>query len=603
MTHTLHNADWLMIGLYVAFAIGMGAYFTKKASESVSSFFVGSRNLPWWVAGTSMVATTFAADTPLAVTGIVATGGISGNWLWWSWAIAHLVATFFFARLWRRSGVITDAEITEIRYGGRPAASLRVFKALYFGIFINGLTMAWVIAAMVKISRAFFDVDPVVVIVVSMLVAVIYTTLGGFHSVVVTDLVQFALGMGGALVLAIIVTNHFGGIGALPDTSGEGSGLLLALHEALAKEGILTTSSVLEFLPSANHPTMPIAMFVVLLIAGWWRLAEGNGYIVQRLAACKDERHAEAASLWFAVAHNALRPWPWIIVGLAAFVIYPGSETLADREMAYPMMMGEFLPAGVLGLVIASLLAAFMSTIDTHTNWGASYLVSDIYKRFIKPDESDSHYVMMSRLAVVLLAIVAGFTALIITNIADVWRFLVTLGAGLGSVTAARWYWHRITPHAEFAAMGVTTLLAVGLQAFFSPKLFGAPNDLMIMEIASWLQITIIAAASIMTWVPVTLFGPQNAPETMRAFVAQVDPPGPGWAKWREPTDKVQNHMKLALFKTLLGLVTVYGGLFGIGHLILGSSLQGLIEIAAALGSAWLIWKLTPPSKEEDVLT
>lgn len=673
----LSTLDYMIIGTYVVFALAVGSYFSKKASSGMTSFFVGDRKLPWWLAGTSIVATTFAADTPLAVTGIVAADGISGNWIWWCWAIAHLTATFFFARLWQRSGVITDAEITELRYSGAPAAWLRGFKAIYFGIFINCLTMAWVIAAMVKISQAFFPtLEPATVIFFCILVSVTYTSLGGFRGVVITDLIQFGLGMLGAIALAFYALRPLGGIGSLPSSDDEtGSGMLGALAQA---EGIERVHHVLDFLPAADHPKIPLVYFVVLLIAGWWRYAEGNGYIVQRLAACKDEHASQGASLWFATAHNALRPWPWILVGLVSLVVYPrfasetpaqlsaeikqthldGSDatpqftlapasldvvtggeltihgklpsntctltigeqsaalisqdagatvsfrgfrkggsytahllcrdgsgqsilsatfskfrlTLGDREMGYPLIMRESLPTGLLGLVIASLLAAFMSTIDTHTNWGSSYLVNDIYRRFLRPREDERHYVWVSRACILLMAVLAGLSALMIHNIASVWRFLITLGAGLGSVSAARWYWHRVTPHAEFAAMGITTFLALALEMFCTKSLFGGPNPFFLFEISGWQKIITVAAASLLTWIPVSLFGPRNDTDILQSFAERVRPPGPGWGPFRTKQSEPLGRNILGFF---LGLVVVFGTLFGIGEILLGNPMVG----------------------------
>lgn len=588
MHPSLHPIDWLIIATYAVGALVLGALFSGKASRSAQSFFVGGRNMPWWLAGTSIVATTFAADTPLAVTGIVAAGGIAGNWIWWSWAIAHVVATFLFARLWRRSGVITDAEIVELRYGGRTAAALRGFKAVYFGLLVNCLTMAWVIAAMVKISAAFFDFSPPLVIVACVVVAVVYTVLGGFHSVVATDLVQFVLGMAGSIALALFVLHHFGGMGAAAGSDAAGTGLLGALQ--LALEGSeRSLEQVLAYLPASDHPKVSWPFFAALLVAGWWRQAEGNGYVVQRLAACKDERHAQAASLWFAVAHNALRPWPWFVVGLAAMVVFPG---LQDPELGYPLAMGRFLPVGWLGLVIASLLAAFMSTIDTHTNWGASYLVQDLYLRFLRPQASPREAVLASRLAIVFMAALAGLTALFVHSIAAVWVFIINLGAGLGSVTAARWYWSRVTPHAEFAALGVTTVLALGLLLLATPTLFGGPNPYFLAEVPPAAQIWIIASGSLAAWVPVALWGPQNPPDVLRRFAAKVRPAGPGWAAWREgPVDPVLP----ALARVGAGLVVVYGALFGIGDLVLGRWPRGLALVAVAgAGLAWILHTRAP---------
>ncbi len=585
MRSSLATLDWIVIGLYVAFAFSIGAFYTRRASAGVSSFFVGDRKFPWWLAGTSILATTFAADTPLAVTGIVADGGISGNWIWWSWGIAHLTATFFFARMWRRSGVITDAEVTELRYGGRAAAALRGFKAIYWGLFINCLTMAWVISAMVKISQALFDVQPAVVIVVCITVSVGYTTLGGFRSVVVTDMVQFTLGMAGAILLAYLAVSRFGGMGAVPDGASAGSGLLGALAQTSAETGRALTD-MLAFVPPPGHPKMSPVYFLVLMVAGWWRLAEGNGYLVQRLASCKDEGNAQGASLWFALVHNAVRPWPWILVGLAALVIFPGDE-LADREMAYPLMMVKLLPAGLLGLVVASLLAAFMSTIDTHTNWGASYLVQDMYRRFIRPNASEKQCVFVSRMCILLMACLAGTTALFVKSISSVWSFMNALGAGLGSVSAVRWYWSRVTPQAELAAMAVTTVFALGLQIISAPTLAGQPNPMFVAPVDVWTQIVIIAVCSLSTWIPVSLWGPKNPVESLERFVEKVQPPGPGWASVR----KVEAEPMMPTIKRFgAGLVIVYGALFGLGHVILGSGLYGWgLLILAGVLLGWIV--------------
>ncbi len=679
MRPSLAPLDLALVGSYLLLALGLGAYFARRAGRDVDSFFVGDRKLPWWLAGTSMVATTFAADTPLAVTGIVATDGISGNWIWWCWAIAHLSATFFFARMWRRARVVTDAEITELRYGGRVAAVLRAVKAVYFGLFINCLTMAWVVAAMVKISRSFFDFEPGWVIGVCVGASVGYTLLGGLRSVVVTDLLQFTLGLGGALLLAVLLVARLGGLGAPAGDGEPGSGLLGELSVAVETAGDRSLEAVLEFVPPADHPTIPAIYFVVLLTIGWWRYAEGNGYLVQRMAACRDEGHAQGAMLWFAVAHNALRPWPWIVVGLASLVVFPrlagpaagelvvaegpgqpavvvrpatldvatggalvleglpaapcraalaeqeatvhrdaagragatfggfaASGTfdlvvecaateaapplrlrlpgmrveLADREMAYPLLMGHTLPPGLLGLVVASLLAAFMSTIDTHTNWGASYLVQDLYRRFVRPAAPPRHYVAVSRACIALMGLLAGLTALFIQEIAAVWRFLLTLGAGLGSIGAARWFWPRVTAWAEIAALAVSTALAIGLELFCTPTLFGGPNPWFVFEVAAWSKILILAAGSLAAWVPVALLGPPNDPATLERFARRVRPPGPAWAPYRgAPADPLRD----AGLRFAAGLVVVFGTLFGLGDLLLGRPFRGVLLLAVAV--------------------
>ncbi|MFQ5349864.1 MAG: hypothetical protein ACE5EG_05410, partial [Thermoanaerobaculia bacterium] len=569
------------------------------------------------------------------------------------------------------------AEITELRYGGRPAALLRGFKAVYNGVFINCLTMAWVIAAMVKISRAFFDVPPSVVIAGCILVSVIYTSLGGIRGVVITDLVQFSLGMIGAILLAVFAVAHFGGI----QGGGEGPGLLPELGRTLTAAGG-SLDEVLAFVPSADHPTTPLIYFVALLLFGWWRWAEGNGYIVQRLATTRDESHAQRAQLWFTVVHNAFRPWPWIVVGLAALVLYPalapvppaslsasagaaaitvspgsldvatggtltvdgagpgwrarlfdrempleptadgratvrfgrlpesavteltllppnGSPAvvvpglvvqLADREMAYPLLMGRFLPPGLLGLVVASLLAAFMSTIDTHVNWGASYLVQDVYRRFVRPAAGPRECVTVSRLSIVLMALLAGGAALLVQNIAEVWLFLITLGAGLGSVSAARWYWWRVTAWAELAAIAVSTVVAIALLLFCTPTLFGGANPWFALDVPRWVQIPLIALASLVTWLAVSFFGPANDEGTLRRFAERVRPPGPGWRRFRS-AGTAARPMAPLVWRFVAGLGLVFGSLFGLGYLILGPWPVGLglLAVSAVLW-AW-VWR------------
>jgi len=666
----LSPLDLAIIGAYILFALAAGAVFSRQAGRSAESFFVGDRKLAWWVAGTSMVATTFAADTPLLVTGIVASDGISGNWIWWVVAIAHLTAAFFFARMWRRSGVITDAEIIELRYSGKSASALRLIKALYFGLFINCLTMAWVIAAMVKISRAFFVVDPLLVILVCVIVSVSYTLMGGFRSVVVTDLVQFALSAGGAILLAVLLMQSFGGLGRMDSEPGHRSGLLGSVSNAIEANGDRSLSEVFDLVPPTDHPTIPLVFLVTLLVAGWWRWAEGTGYFVQRMAACRNEAHAEGAMIWFAVVHNSFRPWPWILVGLGSLVLFPqipgtaptqltgeissavaatepfrvapavldlgtggelrfqglpsgchavlagqstaieGSSTseriatfesfdktgvfplvidcpheglqarveglrieLLDREMGYPLVMKRVLPKGLLGLVVASLLAAFMSTIDTHVNWGASYLVQDVYRRFIRPHGPPKHYVKVSRFSVVLIAVIAGALALQIQSIATVWRFLLTLGAGLGSVSAIRWFWPRVTAWAELAAIAVTTVLGLALELFGTTTLFGGPNPLYVVTVPGWLKILAIAGFSLATWIPVSLFGPRTDDETLRNFANLVRPPTRAWLPWSRHTPEP---ILGSTVRFSASLFVLFGSLIGTGDLILARPLRGI---------------------------
>jgi solute:Na+ symporter, SSS family len=636
MRPTLEPIDFGVIAVYFVLVLGLGVWVARKAITGIESFFLGDRQLPWWLSGTSILATTFSADTPLAVTGLVALGGVSANWIWWVWGIAHVVGAFFFARLWRRSGVMTDAELTELRYGGPAAAWLRGFKAIYSGFFLNILTMSWVIAAMIKISQALFDVEPLVVVLASVATSVLYTTIGGFRSVVLIDFVQFSLGMAGAVLLAVVVVDAFGGMGvyATGGTSG-GAGLLGAVADVSGR----SASELLDLFPGPDHPTMAPAYFLALLLCGWWRNAESGGYAMQRLAACKTEGHAEGASLWFAVMHNAIRPWPWIVVALGALAVFPMPEGqvpetarstdgqiqvrpasldlvtggqlqlsgtnlragmtaqlggqkhplvahdgaltadfgglersgrmelsvpelgavvpgiqvfLRDREMAYPLMMVRFLPSGLLGLMVASLLAAFMSTIDTHTNWGASYVVRDVYQRFLRPQASEKELVRVSRASIVMFAVVAGIASLYVDSIAEVWRFLLTLGAGLGSVSLARWFWPRVTPHAEFAAIAVSTVAAVLLPW---------------LKLSNDAEIIGVAALSLSAWIPVALFGPQNDAASLVRFADRVRPPG---ATWQKISPTAMSAVRFPVVRTALGLLLLLAVLWLMRGLVLG---------------------------------
>ncbi|MFQ5675863.1 MAG: sodium:solute symporter family protein, partial [bacterium] len=349
--------DWAIIASYLAFALGVGVYFSRKASQNISEFFVSGRKLPWWIAGTSMVATTFAADTPLFVSGVIAKEGIAGNWLWWNLAATHVMATLFFARLWHRAGILTDLELLEIRYSGKPARILRGFRSLWEGILLNCIVMGWVMLAMLKILGVFFDWPKWAAMSVLLLIALTYSIMSGFWGVVMTDIVQFVIAMGASIMLAIIAVNENGGI----------SEIKLRLHEIYADKA----DHLLSFVPQVGSSFLPVTTFIEFIAVNWWatKTADGGGYIAQRMFSAKDEKHSFLATLWYTLAHYCLRPWPWIIVGLVALVVFPNLE---DPEIGYPKMVLEYLPTGLLGLMLVSFLAAFMSTIDTQVNWGTS---------------------------------------------------------------------------------------------------------------------------------------------------------------------------------------------------------------------------------------
>ncbi len=590
--------DWAIVVGYILFALGLGIYFSKRAGKNINEFFISGRNLPWWLAGTSMVATTFAADTPLAVTGIVVNDGIAGNWLWWNAVLSGMLATFLFARLWRRSDIITDVEFTELRYSGPSASFLRGFRALYIGLPINCITMGWVILAMQKIVRLTFDLPDdantkILVVLACLLIAGIYCALSGFWGVVMTDIVQFGMAMVGSIALAIIAVNKIGGIGVLKEKL---TGIYGAEH------------NILNFTPDFSAGKMAIITFGVYLGMQWWAAngVDGSGYIAQRMFAAKNERHTLLATLWFNIAHYTLRPWPWILVALVAMVVYPGlgdpehvNPALHDAEAGYPMLMLDYLPVGLLGLMLTAFLAAFMSTIDTHLNWGASYLVNDFYKRFFKPEATPKHYVVVSRLSVILIMLIAGATSFFMNSIAGAWKFLIALNAGIGLVQILRWYWWRINAWSEISAMFAA--LVVSIVVFTLPQ----TKD----EFA--LQMLIIVPISTVVWIVVTFLTEPVSTETLTNFYNRVRPSKGGWkliaAETKEVTDGTNRQNSQtgsktpALVNWVVGVIFIYSFLFSIGKLLLGFTGIGLIFLLIAIISGAVMYQNLPRKERNNI--
>jgi len=569
----LSPIDGVIIISYIVFALGLGIYYSKRAGRDINEFFVSGRNLPWWLAGTSMVATTFAADTPLAVTGLVVKDGIAGNWLWWNMVLSGMLATFLFSRLWRRAEVITDVELTELRYAGKSASLLRGFRALYIGLPINCITMGWVILAMQKIMVLTFDLpdtgtSKVLVVLACMLIAGIYCALSGFWGVVITDLIQFGMAMIGSIALAVIAVTKIGGIGTLKTKLSE-------MHGA--------DHSILHFFPDFGAGEMAILTFGVYLGVQWWAAngVDGGGYIAQRMFAAKDERNTLLATLWFNIAHYTLRPWPWILVALVSMVVYPN---LSDPEAGYPKLMLEYLPTGLLGLMLTAFLAAFMSTIDTHLNWGASYLVNDFYKRFFKPEADDRHYVVASRISVVIIMLVAGVTSLFMDSIAGAWKFLIALNAGIGLVQILRWYWWRINAWSEIAAM-VTS-------AVVSTIVFTLPHT----KDNFAYQMLIIVPISTLTWLVTTLVTSPVSEERLVSFYQRVRPNGGWWGRIPSLANvqPMEESGMPALLNWVLGSAFVYCALFGFGKLLLGFYGTGALFLMIALITGGLIYRGLP---------
>ncbi|CAN5380796.1 Na+:solute symporter [soil metagenome] len=569
---TLALSDWLVILAYFVLAAGIGIAFARRGGRSLADYFVSGRSLPWWLAGTSMVATTFAADTPLAVTGMVAEHGIAGNWLWWNMVMSGILTVFFYARLWRRAEVLTDAEFAEIRYAGRPAAFLRGFRALYLALPINLIIMGWVNLAMVKILDVTLGLDPWVSLGILFIVTAAYAALSGLWGVVVTDFIQFGIAMLGSILLAIFAINAVGGMDGLREG--------LALRYGSSEQ-------MLSFFPVGGAAWMPALTLFVYLGVQWWAAwypgAEpgGGGYVAQRIFSSRTERDGLLATLWFNVAMYAVRPWPWILVALASLVLYPELE---DPATGYVRTIVDLLPSPIKGLLLASFAAAYMSTISTQLNWGASYLVNDLYLRFMDPEASERRRVMVSRLATVLLFLLSAIVTMNLSSIEGAWRILLALGAGTGLVYILRWYWWRINAWSEISAMAASLVISTILQAGWR---LDAGNP----EQFAYLMLITVASTTVV-WLTVTYLTRPVPEETLLAFYHRVRPGGQGWRRVSEAAGYGVEPIPggaLSWTNWLAGVVAVYTTLFGVGRILFGQTLDGLLFLAVAVGAfAWI---------------
>jgi solute:Na+ symporter, SSS family len=578
--------DWFVVALYFALNVGIGFYYKARAGSSVTEFFLSGRSVPWWLAGTSMVATTFAADTPLVVTGLVATRGIAGNWLWWNFVASGMLTVFFYARLWRRSGVMTDIEFSEIRYSGKPAAFLRGFRALYLGIPINCIVLGWVNLAMVKILMMILGVDkPRALLIVLGLIGVtsFISTLSGLWGVLVTDVVQFFIKMGMVIVLAVAAVHAAGGMDALISK-------LQAVDAARVAAGG-AQGSVLSFIPDVGAAWMPVITFVTYISVQWWATwypgAEpgGGGYVAQRMFCAKDERHSLLATLWFNIAHYAVRPWPWILVGLASIVLYPD---LADKETGYVKVMVDHLPPYLRGLMVAAFAAAYMSTIATQLNWGASYLINDFYRRFLRKTASDRHYVNASQLATVGITIVSAVVTFYMDSIAGAWKLLILTGAGTGGVLLLRWYWWRINAWSEVSAMGAAFVVSVGLQT-----VGGLDSARPVDE--AWIMLITVAVTTVV-WLAVTFMTAPESNETLVVFFRRTAPSLTGWRPISKlaPDVRPRQDGLANLLDWICGCLLIYGVLFGVGKVLLKETGLGLAMIAVGMLAGVIIyWDLS----------
>lgn len=578
---TLTAIDWAIIAAYFLVTTVVGLTFTKRGGESLDEYFLSGRSVPWWLAGASMVATTFAADTPLVVTGLVASRGVAGNWLWWSMVMSGMLTVFFFARLWRRANVLTDVEFAEVRYGGKGASFLRGFRAIYLAIPINLIILGWVTRAMIKVLTISLGVSPYVAVGICFVITVVYATAAGLRAVLWTDLLQFIIMMSAVILLAFFVVDAVGGMGALK------TGVIAHFGSEAAAIGVMPVSVTSEGLTA--YAWMPLLTLAVFLSVQWWAAwypgAEpgGGGYIAQRIFSAKTERDGVLATLFFQVAHYALRPWPWIITGLATVILYPNAT---DKEATYVQAFVDYLPSPWRGLIVAGFAAAYMSTVATHLNWGASYLVNDVYKRFYKPGQSEAHYVKVARLATVFIFVASIAVTSQLSSVEQAWKFLLAMGAGTGLVLILRWYWWRINAWSEISAM-VASLITSLIAFQIIPQRFAAgdPNaDATIMLVT--------VAVSTVVWVTVTYLTAPEPDSVLEPFYRRVRPGGPGWSRISQQAGFGREGIAggaLAWTNWIAGVVAVYATLFGIGKLIFGDLVPGLIMLAIAAGAfAWI---------------
>lgn len=555
----LSTLDWVLIISFFIISLLVGVLVYRKSSKNVDSFFLSGRNMPWWLLGVSMVATTFAADTPGLVAGIVRKDGVYGNWIWWSFLLTGMLTVFFYAKLWRRSNITTDLEFYEIRYSGKSAALLRGFRALYLGVFFNIVIMATVCLAAIKIGHVLFGFSEIQTLVIASLVTVFYSLLGGLRGVLITDFIQFIIAMVGSIWASYYIIN-------LPQIGG--------LENLLSHDLV---ESKTPFFPDFSQPEIIIPLLIIPLSVQWWSVwypgAEpgGGGYIAQRMLAAKDEKNAVLATLFFNIAHYALRPWPWIIIGLASLIIYPDLQSLQTAfpnldasfvkdDLSYSAML-VFLPSGLLGIVITSLIAAFMSTISTHLNWGSSYVVNDFYARFVHKEASEKSKVRVGRLSTIIMMVLAGLLSLILEEARDAFNLLLQIGAGTGLLFILRWFWYKINPYSEIAAMAASFLVAV---IFFINSKLETPW----FELASHWQLVIGVIITTISWVSVTLLTQPSDQKTLEKFEKLVFSEG----KFK--------HINYKIGAFLLGTLGIYTCLFGTGFLIYGDFIEAIISFS-----------------------
>ena len=586
---TLATIDIAIILFFFATTLAIGIYVSRSSGKNTDEFFLSGRSMPWWLLGMSMVATTFSTDTPNLVTDIVRQNGVSGNWVWWVFLLTGMLTVFVYAKLWRKSNVTTDIEFYELRYGGFPARFLRGFRAIFLGLIFNVLAMSAVSLAAIKIGAVMLNLSPLQTIGLAAVVTVIFSSLGGFKGVVYTDFVLFFVAMIGSIGAAVVAINH-------PDVGGL-SGLLT--HEAVIDK--------IAILPEFNNRDILISLVIIPIAVQWWAAwypgsePGGGGYIAQRMLASKNENHAMGATFFFNILHYALRPWPWILVALASLIVFPDLDSLRSafpnvdegkigHDLAYPAML-TFLPAGLLGLVLAALIAAFMSTISTHLNWGASYLVNDFYKRFLRPEASEKEFVLAGRVTTFILMLLAAVMALVMRNALQIFEFILMFGAGTGLIFLLRWFWWRINAWSEIAAMfssGIISFIFVFTNAF--PPAW--PN---------YWRFPLIVGITTLIWISVTFVTQPESKNTLRNFYRRIQPGGSGWKSVIDQANADGDHivdknvkwtLPNGILAMLIATAMVYSLLFATGKFLFGQTLIAAVLLIIALVSAYLLLRM-----------
>lgn len=575
----LETIDFIIVFAVIAITLLIGLSAAKRSSKSSKEFFLSGKSMPWWMLGLSMVATTFATDTPNLVTDLVRNNGIAGNWVWWAFLLTGMLTVFVYAAYWYKSGVSTDIEFYELRYGGKPAQFLRLFRAIYLGFGFNVLSMSAVSLAAIKIGEILFDFDPLTTIGIASAITLLFSTAGGLRGVILTDIFLFFVAMAGSIAAAVYIIQ-------LPEVGG-----LAALKTAF--EGTAT----LNMIPDTNSSSF-YALLVIPLAVQWWASwypgsePSGGGYIAQRMLGSKGPMHAVGATLFFNLAHYALRPWPWILIALASLIVFPDLDSIANNfqhvsessignDIAYPAML-TLLPAGLLGLVVAALAAAYMSTISTHLNWGSSYLVNDVYKRFYKPQASEKELVLVGRITTILLLIVSTLLALYLQSAKQVFEIIIQFGAGTGLIFILRWFWWRINAWSEISAMFISGIVALTLNFTPLTQLLSIPSDY---------NFLIVVATTTITWLLVTFFTAPESNETLKRFAQTIEPPGKKWQDFHSYT-KSNNGIQIGLAAMLIGCIGVYSLLFGMGQLLVGSLSLGVLLLAITAASGFILFKL-----------